>query len=367
MQIETRECIINDKKCIALLFRYDEDIISLVKQIEGRRWSASNKFWHIPYQENYLEVLNNKFKDKLEFIRSSTENEVKKTHQKPSYEKALKDFSDQLTLKRYSENTMVIYKEQVIRFFKYYPGADPFKLTDEDVKEYMLHLLKKKKISLSYQKQVVSAIKFYFEKVLGRDTKKYYFEIPKIKEQRLPVVLSKNEVKKIINSTNNLKHKAILSTIYSAGLRLSEVVNLKIADIDSERKLIYIRKGKGKKDRTTILSKDLLDLLREYFKQYQPKIWLYESTSRRQYSTTSVQKLFYRTLEKTKIDKKVSVHSLRHSFATHLLEQGEDLRYIQKLLGHKSSNTTEIYTHITKQGMGMIKSPLDNLDIEDKD
>ncbi len=367
MQIETRECRINDKKRIALLFSYDEDIIFLVKQIEGRRWSASNRFWHIPFQENYLEVLNNKFNGKLIFIKNTTDKDTKAPFNNSTYGKALKDFSDQLTLKRYSQNTMVIYKEQITRFFKHYPGIDPFKLADEDVKEYMLHLLKKKKISLSYQKQVVSAIKFYFEKVLGRDTKKYYFEIPRIKEQRLPIVLSKSEVKTIINSTNNLKHKAILSTIYSAGLRLSEVVNLKIADIDSERKLIYVREGKGKKDRTTILSKDLIDLLREYFKMYQPKIWLYESSSRRQYSTISVQKLFYRTLEKTKIDKKVSVHSLRHSFATHLLEQGEDLRYIQKLLGHRSSNTTEIYTHITKQGIGMIKSPLDNLDIEDKD
>jgi len=196
MQIETRECIINDKKRIALLFKYDEDIITLVKQIEGRRWSVSNTFWHIPFQEDYLEVLNKNFKGKLEFISSKSNEEVKDANNKLPYEKALKDYSDQLILKRYSENTMIIYKEQIIRFFKYYPGIDPFKLTDEDVKEYMLHLLKKKKISLSYQKQVVSAIKFYFEKVLSRDTKKYYFEIPRIKEQRLPMVLSKSEVKK---------------------------------------------------------------------------------------------------------------------------------------------------------------------------
>jgi len=261
----------------------------------------------------------------------------------------------------------VIYKEQIARFFKFYSNIDPNELTDENVKEYILHLLKKKKISLSYQKQVISAIKFYFEKILRRETKKYYFEIPRNKERKLPIVLSKEEVREIINCTNNLRHKTILSTIYSAGLRLSEVVNLKIADIDSERKLIYVRGGKGKKDRTTILSEELLLMLRDYFNKYKPKVWLFESSSQKQYSTISVQKVFYRTLKKTKIDKKVSVHSLRHSFATHLLEQGEDLRSIQKLLGHKSSNTTEIYTHITKQGMGMIKSPLDNLDIEDKD
>ena len=276
----------------------------------------------------------------------------------------MKDFTDQLTLKRYSENTIVVYKEQILRFFKYYSKKNPTELSDEDVKEYMLFLLNEKEISFSLQKQVISAIKFYFEKILRRETKKYYFEIPKSKEQKLPIILSKREVKQIINSTNNLKHKTILSTIYSAGLRLSELVNLKIADIDSERKLLYVRGGKGKKDRTTILSIELLVLLRKYFKDFKPNVWLFEGLNGEQYSKKSVQKIFYTALEKSNIDKKVSVHSLRHSFATHLLEQGEDLRYIQKILGHKSSKTTEIYTHITKRGIGKITSPLDSLDVE---
>ena len=365
MQIETRECFINGKKRIALFFRYNEDIITLVKQIEGRRWSASNRFWHIPFQENYIEVLNNIFKGKLEFIKTTTDKEDMKTTLKPSYEKAIIDFSDQLTLKRYSQNTMVIYKEQIIRFFKYHQGIDPFKLTDENVKEYLLHLLKKKNISLSYQKQVISAIKFYFEKILGRDTKKYYFEIPRNKELKLPVVLSKNYVKKIISSTNNVKHKAILSTIYSAGLRLSEVVNLKIADIDSERKLIYIRSAKGKKDRTSILSKELILMLRKYYKEYKPKVWLFEGLETGQYSKRSVQNIFKKSLQKSKISKTATVHSLRHSFATHLLEKGDDLRYIQKILGHRSSKTTEIYTHVTSVGLNKIKSPLDEIDLGD--
>lgn len=172
-------------------------------------------------------------------------------------------------------------------------------------------------------------------------------------------------MKTIINNTNNLKHKTILSTIYSAGLRLSEAVNLKIADIDNERKLIYVRGGKGKKDRTTILSLALLVLLRKYFKEFKPKVWLFEGVNGGQYSRRSVQEIFYKALKKATIDKKVSVHSLRHSFATHLLEQGEDLRYIQKILGHKSSKTTEIYTHITSLGMNKFKSPLDSIDLED--
>ena len=322
-------------------------------KIQGCYFSGPQRSWVMPQNETSLDQFMKLFPaiSKKEFL-------------KKSFDKVLKDYEDQLIVKRYSENTIVIYKEQIGRFFSYFPKTDPYELTDENVKEYVLFLLKSKKISLSYQKQVICSIKFYFEKILRRETKSYYFEIPKSKEQKLPVVLSKNEVKKIINCTNNLKHKAILSTIYSAGLRLSEVVNLKIADIDSERKLIYIRGGKGKKDRATILSVELLRILRNYFREYKPKVWLFEGIKGDQYSKKSVQKIFHQSLEKSKIDKKVSVHSLRHSFATHLLEQGEDLRYIQKILGHKSSKTTEIYTHITKRGFSKIKSPFDNLDID---
>jgi len=325
--------------------------------IQGCYFSGPQQSWVMPQTKECLDQF-------LKLFPSKPKIETKKIS---PHEKALKDFSDQLILKRYSENTIIVYKEQIVRFFKYYSKEDPSELTDENVRDYLLYLLTEKKISFSYQKQVISAIKFYFEKILRRETKKYYFEIPRNKELKLPIALSKEEVREIINCTNNLKHKTILSTIYSAGLRLSEAVNLKIADIDSERKLIYVRGGKGKKDRTTILSEELLLMLRDYFKKYKPKVWLFESVSRKKNSTKSIQQIFYRNLEKTKIDKKVSVHSLRHSFATHLLEQGEDLRVIQKLLGHKSSKTTEIYTHITKKGMGRITSPLDNLDIENED
>ncbi|MCF7793959.1 MAG: site-specific integrase [Candidatus Cloacimonetes bacterium] len=279
-------------------------------------------------------------------------------------QKAIQDMIDQLIVKRYSENTITVYKDHIIRFFDHFSNMQPSQLTDENVKEYILYLLETKKISLSYQKQAISAIKFYFEKILRRDTKKYYFEMPRNNEEKLPIVLSKREVKRILDCTQNLKHKTILSTIYSAGLRLSEVVNLKIADLDSERKLIYVRGGKGKKDRTTILAEELLILLRKYFKIYKPKVWLFEGKNEGKYSKKMVQKIFYDSLHKANIDKKASVHTLRHSFATHLLEQGEDLRYIQKILGHKNIKTTEIYTHITKRGFEKILSPVDSLDFE---
>ena len=335
--------------------RYKIDVLSFEFQkthavtIQGCYFSGPQQSWVMPRDEKCLKQFESLFP---------------KNDTSP-HQKAIQDFVDQLTVKRYSENTITVYKDQISRFFAHYSQINPSDLTDENVKEYILHLLRKKKISVSYQKQVISSIKFYFEKILRREAKSYYFEIPRSKEQKLPMVLSKKEVKQIIDCTNNLKHKTILSTIYSAGLRLSETVNLKIADVDSERKLIYVRGGKGRKDRATILSEELLILLGKYFREFKPKVWLFEGIDGGYYSKRSVQEIFYKALKKANIDKKVSVHSLRHSFATHLLEAGEDLRYIQQILGHNSSKTTEIYTHITKKGLSNIQSPLDDIDLED--
>jgi site-specific recombinase XerD len=321
-------------------------------KIQGCYFSGVQKSWVMPQTslQDFKELFPTKEKtDDIEF----------------SHQKAMKEFREQLILKRYSNRTIEVYQERIKLFFEFFPNKKPDCLQDEDVKEFMLFLLTKKKISFSYHKQMISAIKFYFEKILKRETKTYYFEIPKSKERKLPVVLSQEEVRRIINSANNLKHKAILSTIYAAGLRLSEVINLKISDIDSERMIINIRGGKGKKDRITILSQELLKLLRMYFKEYKPKIWLFEGGLGERYGKRSVQNIFKNSLQKTSINKIASVHTLRHSFATHLLEGGEDLRYIQKLLGHKSLQTTEIYTHVTITGLKKIKSPLDEINIDE--
>jgi len=212
------------------------------------------------------------------------------------------------------------------------------------------------------ENQAINAIKFYYEKVLGRPVRKYYVQRPK-KGWNLPNVLSEIEVQQIFSNTENLKHKAILSLIYSAGLRRGELINMKIEDIDSKRMYVIIRQGKGRKDRYSILSEKILDLLRRYFKDYRPKKWLFEGQFGGQYSETSVHNILKAAVKKSGIRKKVTVHTLRHCFATHLLEHGVDLRYIQELLGHRSPKTTEIYTHITQRGLGKIKSPLDNLDI----
>jgi integrase/recombinase XerD len=216
-------------------------------------------------------------------------------------------------------------------------------------------------LSSSYQNQIVNSIKLYFKTC--RDTK---IEVDKIhrpkREKVLPNVLSKEEVKAILDAHSNLKHKAMLSMIYSCGLRRSELLNLKFSDIDSKRNIVIIRQSKGKKDRITPLSAKILDLLRRYYKEYSPKTYLFEGQEKNtQYSARSLEEVLKKSVKLASINKPVTLHWLRHSYATHLLESGTDLRYIQELLGHNSSKTTEIYTHVSTKNIQQIKSPFDDL------
>lgn len=228
--------------------------------------------------------------------------------------------------------------------------------------EFLRYLVNERRVSTSYQNQSINAIKFYYERVCGGSRKIYLIDRPR-EETYLPEVLSEEEVKAILDATENLKHKALLMTIYSAGLRVSEATNLKIKDIDSQRMQIRVEQGKGKKDRYTLLGKKTLEILRKYVKEYKPLNFLFEGTKGESYSPRSIQMILKNSVRKVGISKHVSVHTLRHSFATHLLEAGTDLRYIQSLLGHESSKTTEIYTHITKKGFDQIINPLDRLEI----
>jgi site-specific recombinase XerD len=195
---------------------------------------------------------------------------------------------------------------------------------------------------------------------LGGQRKVYLVDRPR-SEKKLPIVLSEQEIGDLFRATENIKHTAILMLAYSAGLRLSELINVKIKDIDSNRMQIRIAQAKGKKDRYSLLSVKLLEVLRIYVKEYKPKEWLFEGINGGVYSARSIQLVMAESIAKAGITKKAGVHSLRHSFATHLLENGTDLRYIQNLLGHESSKTTEVYTHITTKGFDQIKSPLDKL------
>ncbi len=265
-----------------------------------------------------------------------------------------------LTQKRYSPNTQKTYIGYFSDFRDYFPLKDIDHISKDDINHYILMLIKTKNISSSQQNQRINAIKFYYEKVLGKEKEYYNIQRPR-KEHHLPKVLSKNEIKNIIQACENIKHKCILMLLYSAGLRRSELLNLRIDDIDSERMLIMLKDAKGNKDRISLLSENLLTLLREYYLVYKPQQYLFEGPTGNKYSASSVANILKNAASKAGIRKHVTPHMLRHSFATHLLEQGTDLRYIQELLGHRSSKTTEIYTHVSKKKISNIQNPLDEM------
>lgn len=216
--------------------------------------------------------------------------------------------------------------------------------------------------SRSYQNQVVNALKLFYRAEYNRDIGQVVLLRPK-REHKLPNVLSQKEVQAILSAFTNSKHKTIFYLIYSGGLRISEVTSLKLKDIDSKRDVIRIRESKGAKDREVPLSQKALEQLRLYYKEYKPTEYLFEGQFGGQYSTRSIQTLFRKALKACGIKKKATVHTLRHSYATHLLENGTDLRIIQELLGHKSSKTTELYTHVSRQTKQRIPNPLDQLEL----
>ena len=232
---------------------------------------------------------------------------------------------------------------------------------EEQINTYYRNLVQRGNYSCSFINQSINAVKFYYQRVIGRgEVTLNQVERPE-KPFQLPSVLSKEEVGRILAATENLKRRCLLQLLYAGGLRIGEVINLKVTDVKSDQNLLIIRGGKGKKDRTTLLSKRLLESLRAYYKLYRPKEWLFAGQTGGQYTVESVRQVFRACLEKAGITSKATPHTLRHSFATHLLEQGTDLRYIQTLLGHRNSKTTEIYTHVTTHALEKIVSPLDNL------
>lgn len=273
---------------------------------------------------------------------------------------AFKAYTDKMTLLNYSGNTIKNYKNHFSKFLEYFKDKKPSEISKKEILEYLLAKWSNNKLSESEQNQKINSIKFFYEKVLNRPREVY--EIPRPKKPfKLPEVFSENEVRRILDAAGNLKHKCILCLAYAGGLRVSEIINLKIADIDSDRMVIHIKNSKGKKDRIVMLSKKLLIILREYFKSYKPKSYLFEGMNGGKYSARSIQALLKNVKSKAGVKKRGSVHTLRHSFATHLFEGGTDILSIKKLLGHNSLRTTMIYTHVSKEYINKIQSPLDKL------
>lgn len=259
----------------------------------------------------------------------------------------------------YSNSTVKTYIACLTYFKKYFYKIEIDQLTKDDIIEYLFYLIKNN-YSKSTQNQHINAIKFYFEKCLGKKREYYLIERPR-KEKKLPTVLSKNEIQLLFGNTHNLKHLTILAVIYSCGLRISELINISLNDIDNNRMIIHIRKGKGNKDRQVQLTNQVLELLRMYYKKYLPVNYLIVGQNGGKYSTTSIQKIIKKSALKARIYKKVTPHTLRHSFATHLLENGTDIRFIQKILGHSDIKTTQIYTHVSNAQLKNIQNPSDSL------
>jgi integrase/recombinase XerD len=332
---------------IAIFFEKDATLISRIKTFEDALWSASERYWHLPDTDK------NRLHFKLPLAITLLPNAEGIA--------SIETFKRYLLSKRYSPNTIKTYSEALKSFLTFCNTKAIKEISNEDVIAYNNDYILKHNLSSSYQNQIVNAIKLYFKIV-----KETAIEIDKVhrpkREKVLPNVLSKEEIKAILEAPKNLKHKAMLSMIYSCGLRRSELLNLIPNDIDSKRNVVIIRQSKGKKDRITPLSPKILELLRDYYKEYSPKIYLFEGQEKNtQYSARSLEEVLKKSIKLAKINKPVTLHWLRHSYATHLLESGTDLRYIQELLGHNSSKTTEIYTHVSTKNIQQIKSPFDDL------
>lgn len=330
---------------IAIYFSKRKELIDRVKMLDGALWSVTKGVWHLPDTDEYRE----RFKLQPRLILN------------PHHAKNIEDFKCWMRSRRLSDSTVDAYADAVQRFFLFYNDRAAESIGNDDLVHFNNEFILKNKLSASYQNQLVNGIKKFYAQYSQQKMDIALIHRPK-PAKLLPNVLSKEEVKKILLAHHNIKHKVMLSLIYSCGLRRAELLNLQPADIDSNRGVIMVRQGKGKKDRIAPLSEKILDMLRTYYKAYRPKTYLFEGhTPGEPYDERSLQQVLKQALEKAKISKPVSLHWLRHSYATHLLESGTDLRYIQELLGHKSSKTTEIYTHVSTKEIQKIRSPFDDL------
>jgi integrase/recombinase XerD len=364
-----------DKLRLFLKFDYDARTIELVKSLADARWSNSHKAWYITHYDGAIALVKTTFQKhniivKQQNIAEEINRPMPEVIKKPTDALAqlsieaklqLKQFIYWMRSRRYSENTINTYTEALETFLRYFAQKPIPEITNEDLISFNNHYILENHFSSSYQNQVVNAVKLFFRSVVNKKLQPDLILRPK-RPKLLPNILSKEEVKLILNAHSNIKHKAMLSLIYSCGLRRGELLNLKLSDIDSNRGLIMVRQAKGKKDRIVPLSEKILLLLRQYFMAYKPKDWLFEGQDKaNKYDEASLAAVLKLAVEKSNISKPVTLHWLRHSYATHLLENGTDLRYIQEILGHSRSTTTEIYTHVSNKSIRKVISPFDSL------
>lgn len=363
--------MISDQKMIGIKFPPDRLIQGLIKSLPDPKWSEHYHMAYIPNTKGNLAIIFNTFKGMVwvnynRFLTNrpiNTDNEnvdvewFRKRKPIPGYRTCPEEYLLKLELKRYANNTVRIYVSFFEMFINHYREKRLNAINESDIRTFLQKLIQRN-VSNSYLNQAINAIKFYYEVVLGMPNRFYEIERPR-KQSKLPIVISKEEILRLIENTNNIKHRCIIELLYGSGLRRSELLNLKIGDIDSKRMLVRVQGGKGNKDRYTLLSQTALEDLRIYFRAWKPQKYLFEGRQAGRYTAESVLQIVKSAAVKAGVSQNVTPHVLRHSFATHLLESGVDLRQIQVLLGHGSSKTTEIYTHVATNTFNNIKNPLD--------
>jgi len=362
------------KQYVQLSYQYNKGIYACLRQSKAASWLSDMQCFVINVESQSMHLLLTEVEPVAQLWLAQTmqvkDMPLQARLWEQSYQKGRNyipcplAYLEKLFLLNYSLSTIRSYHSLLLRFLNAHRdrGLESINaFSEEEINHYHRGMVQAGTYSVSFVNQSINAVKFYYQRVLLRhEVQLNQVERPE-KPERLPQVLSKQDVLKILSATENLKHRCLLQLLYAGGLRIGEVINLKITDVQSERNLLLIRGGKGKKDRTTLLSQKLLESLRAYYRQYKPKVWLFEGQAGGQYTVESIRNVFRASKEKSGVKAPATPHTLRHSFATHLLEQGTDLRYIQVLLGHRSSKTTEIYTHITTHALDKITSPLDNL------
>ena len=371
------------EKRYRLQFRgYIDDLWDKMGRVPGARWDAKERYWTVAATRTAVEDLQRVFGNysitfpTIEPSRAAPEVKRSVTRKKgrinrgsvsdqitalpAPWRNAIHRTEEQLMVQRYRHSTIKSYLSHLKSFAADNHLLPPGEVTHDTIRRYIISRSKEGRYSAGTQHQLLNALKFWLEKVEGQE--KDFVDLRPKKRKKLPTVLSVEEVGRLFSAVENLKHRCILKMVYSAGLRLSEIVNLQLTDVQSDRMQIFVRDGKGGRDRYTTLSTKLLKELREYFNQYRPDYWLFEGQNGGQYSKRSVQAILKKAVKQGGVNPNCTVHTLRHSYATHLLEAGTSLRHIQELLGHASSTTTEIYTHVSNAERGRVVSPLDRLD-----
>lgn len=360
-----------------------EPFNSIVRKL-GSTYSATKKMWWLPWGKSTTNTAYMAFKGTawVDYSAIQTKRHVERIETKPrhlidsstpqatvgitrtnwtqSQKEAMWAMADTLVIRKYEPSTYRTYGSRFKHFLASHPERNPKEISEEEIKQYVIRTVKRHNYSKKTQNQIINAIKFYYEQVLKLEKKRYWLPRPR-KETKLPVIISEEEVVRLLVAANNLKHQCIIGMLYSAGLRRGELINLRIEDVSIDRKQVFIRGGKGRKDRTSLLSDRMINALLKYYAVYKPVHWVFEGRDGNQYAGVSVGVIVRKAAVKAGIKTKVSPHVLRHSFATHLMDKGTDTRYIQELLGHKSLETTAIYAHVSTRDLQKLVSPLDRI------